>query len=281
MTVDASDIQGAIAVGTDFTASKYELRGNREICLAAAIGRSFNFHSGQIQSNVESLAAGFGSKVSYSKVNGNIRTNSLLSLTNTTVTGTVHTSSGVIKSNATAKVTTTRKVDGRVNFDTLKRELGDVVQKWSSQPDNTRFENENGVLKIVAKEENSIVHLSNVTLEYKNFHTIDIVAAGAQKVVLVFTERVVNLEHLDVRIAGINSKNIIWVFPNAEQLNINYVADPVYGLPGLFLAPYAELSFYEGLITGGVYVRSWIDDGVPGKKSGQVNDAIPVPKPLN
>ena len=74
-------------------------------------------------------------------------------------------------------------------------------------------------------------------------------------------------------IRGIGPGNILWNFPDTTRLLIAHTKDAVYGIPGTVLAPFAEVQFYEGLITGELIAGAVIFDHQCwfGKASGQIN----------
>ncbi len=89
---------------------------------------------------------------------------------------------------------------------------------------------------------------------------------------------------------GIDESKIVWLFPNATTLRIAHSGmNPAQlgrniGLPGTFIAPYADVSFQNALITGALFARSLVglasDPECRGDVSGQINPAplrLPAP----
>ncbi|HRO68132.1 MAG TPA: choice-of-anchor A family protein, partial [Pseudobdellovibrionaceae bacterium] len=71
---------------------------------------------------------------------------------------------------------------------------------------------------------------------------------------------------------GLRPSRIRWNFVDAASLFIVRTHDPVLGIPGILMAPFADAQFYEGLITGSLWVRNLLYDPNCGfKRSGQIN----------
>ncbi len=99
------------------------------------------------------------------------------------------------------------------------------------------------------------------------------------------------IEGLGIELSGgIDESRIVWLFPNATTLRIARSGmNPArygrnIGIPGTFIAPYAEVSFQNALITGALFARSLIglasDPDCRADVSGQINPAplkLPVP----
>ena len=72
---------------------------------------------------------------------------------------------------------------------------------------------------------------------------------------------------------GLRPGQIIFNFPEATSLKISASGNAKFGIPATILAPYADVDFTNGLVTGGVYVGNL-------RGNGQVNAAATDWPPL-
>lgn len=86
-------------------------------------------------------------------------------------------------------------------------------------------------------------------------------------------------ENLGVKLNGADPKKIIWNIYEATSLHIRHAGGSEIvngrgvGMPGTFMAPQAETTFNEALITGSLWVKT-LDGNEPGLNGGQVNDSL-------
>lgn len=277
MSSDLSDIQGSVAVGTQLNLSDYEIKGNPYICIGAAVGRGVFLERGQIFKTLEIGDSDYVSDFRFAQMNGPILSKSPLSFFQTRVLGPVTTTervhshfSSLSRRNRTPALT--------VSHDLLRLEIEKEFSKYL-RPVNTAPKTQ-GSLHIIDSQLPEVV--ADIThLKLDELSTIQILAPTSQRVILIHRGVAPRLHHLNVQLVGIEPKNVFWLFPVARQLSILHTADPQWGLPGHFFAPSADLSFYEGLVTGSLFIKNWLDDGQPGKNSGQVNGIFPPKNPLN
>lgn len=108
---------------------------------------------------------------------------------------------------------------------------------------------------------------------------IMIVQGSTGTIVINVSGSEVNLENLGLRTNGFDPKKIIWNFHEARKLTIHRTGSPeIYegralGFPGTVLAPFAETTFTEAVITGAIFTKN-LFGSVPGLNGGQVNDAV-------
>lgn len=147
---------------------------------------------------------------------------------------------------------------------------GVIVQPGNSA-DGSYFWTDNPTgraLELRAYAERSVFHLDGTT----GFNALTL--RGGPRDLFV-----VNIRGASLRLVGLNvtldpsmrPDQVVFNFPDARDLEIAYVPDGVWGIPGTVLAPCANVSFYHGLITGGLYAGNLIP-----AHHGQVNAALPL-----
>jgi choice-of-anchor A domain-containing protein len=89
------------------------------------------------------------------------------------------------------------------------------------------------------------------------------VGAPGQNFVIRVHGDVINFRRKGItQFGGVEPSRIIYYFPEARTLNIAFSGAPneafgyPVGIPGTVLAPNANVSFHEALITGGIYARN-------------------------
>ena len=97
---------------------------------------------------------------------------------------------------------------------------------------------------------------------YQGQGTIEINGSNNELLIVRVAEMNPTIEGVGVKLTGsIRPENIIWHFPNAYTLRLAFSGVNPYeygehlGMPGTFLAPHAEVSFQNALITGALYSR--------------------------
>lgn len=104
------------------------------------------------------------------------------------------------------------------------------------------------------------------TFEVDTFSNFILDASGDSREYFVIINRseVVDLRYLNIELRnGVDTSRILYVFPNAQRIyagnsgTSNSSGSPTgLGFPGTILAPYADMIFVDGLITGSVYVQN-------------------------
>lgn len=122
--------------------------------------------------------------------------------------------------------------------------------------------------------------------ELKSNSVLEIEGSGNQSVVINVAGKKVMFEKMTIALkGGLKPSQIIWNFPEASEVVVRHsgvnqgsqTQDIVIGFPGTILAPSAEVSMNNVLITGAVFAHSYV--GVAdaadcsGLVSGQVNPA--------
>jgi hypothetical protein len=86
--------------------------------------------------------------------------------------------------------------------------------------------------------------------------------SGSANALLVLNvlDRNVDFEGYGIKLSGgLQAENIVWNFPNATEIviaNSGTTAQSAhYGIPGTFVAPYANVTFHNALITGALFAK--------------------------
>ncbi|GEM_PF-5598358 len=162
----------------------------------------------------------------------------------------------------------------QINHLSIKNELYDLSKKLKQEPNQINISqcNELKNLNLNINKNHYIFSLNSSLLE-----TCQLVVLKGNKnhsVTFNISGRNAQLVGFNVRLLGnIRYDSISWNFHESETLFISNTANGTYGIPGFVYAPLAQTEFYEGLITGGLYVNSIIFDmdKFKGQSSGQIN----------
>lgn len=104
------------------------------------------------------------------------------------------------------------------------------------------------------------------------------IPASSTAIINVSGDRVV-FEQMGIKLNSADPKKIIWNIYEATSLRIrnaggrDIVNGRGVGMPGTFMAPYADTTFNEALITGSLWVKN-LDGNESGLNGGQVNDSL-------
>lgn len=94
----------------------------------------------------------------------------------------------------------------------------------------------------------------------------------------------VEIQNKGLRLNGADPKKIIWNIFEAKTMILarsgskELINGRAAGLPGIFVAPFADTSFHEAVITGSLWVNSLKGNSV-GRNGGQVNDGLFAGRP--
>jgi choice-of-anchor A domain-containing protein len=105
---------------------------------------------------------------------------------------------------------------------------------------------------------------------------VTIQGSAKQKVIINVLGSDFDLSNVQVDLLGtIKPENIVWNFSSASSLKMIATKSATYGWPGQIVAPQASFEFYEGRLTGAVYVRNFVYRANTQSllKTGQINDA--------
>lgn len=272
--MERSDVQGVVVTGGNLTIQDYEIAGNKK--WGAIVGGSLNLNRGQIRGSTE--LQGGASTVQNSLIRGNVQSVQTVSVIQAQIRGTLTSQNRPRIQNGS--VSSYRKQNPRfdVKLSDLSAELQNKSASLAQLSPNTSLQQVGSNKLIQATEALSVVRVSSQDL--RNQHVM-IQASGASQIVIQINEAAVDLSHVTVTLAGIAPEKVSWVMDSATTLMIQNTGEPSLGLPGFVYAPKAFAQFYEGLITGGLYVRTLGFIPEFGLKSGQINGIPSEQNPLN
>lgn len=255
MDVRNSDHEGLSGAGRDLFAEHFLFEGRREQCQALSVAGLLDFRDGTAG---ESIEAG---EARLTRVN--LRRGRSESVR-----------PGLYRSSKAPK--------GRIQFlnvdhAALERELISASRQMGDWPATLTPQIRGSVLTIQLGSGTGVASLSAV--ELKPGTTLVLKGVPQNFVVLNIRGSRVVLDGLNVILeGGIHASRIRWNFVDATSLFIVRTHDPVFGIPGVLMAPHANTQFYEGLITGSLWVKNLVYDPDCGfRNSGQINKSPPMP----
>ncbi len=261
---ESSDFQGLTGAGSKVTM------------------KDFNIHRSPPASGCPSLIAGSDvSLVDGSIQGGGVHSGGHIRLRRVSVQGELKALGGVssIDSNTTGSLKAqSSSVESLVStsrfFVNQSRRFSEMPAKaYSSSSNNINFEAEPSgmsVFQISAERlaQNSIIRLRGSALSWI---VINVLGSNA------------SIRAQDIRLeGGIGFGRVLFNFVNATDLDITASGEIHYGIPATILAPLAATQFWNGLISGGLYIGSLCGNGQvnPGVFSGWLTEAnvdAPVP----
>jgi choice-of-anchor A domain-containing protein len=130
---------------------------------------------------------------------------------------------------------------------------------------------ENRSTQISATHQVSVVTIDSASISAQKI--VNINAKDVEKLVINVKGEQLKMQELEVNISGVKPKQIFWNLPEATAIDISNSVNKDYGIPGLIIAPNADINFNEGLVTGGIYSKS-LTGGNGNRNGGQVNLGI-------
>lgn len=262
MDVRFSDHEGLSGAGGNLNAENFLFEGRAENCLALSVGGSLFFRDGTAGNSIEAQ------QVSLTRVNVAKGTSGSL------LAGTYH--------NAKARRVQLSRLS--VNHAQLAADLiysSKVLNSWNDTLTPVR---DGSLYTVVLNNGTGVVSFQ--ASDFQVGTTLIIKGRPENHLVINIRGDRVILDGLNVRLeGGILPSSIRWNFVDATFLYIVRTHDPVLGIPGVLLAPCADAEFYEGLITGSLWVRNLYYHPARGlKHSGQINKynrQAPAPRPCN
>lgn len=252
-----SDFQGLTGAGGDFSFIRFELgpQPKPTSCQRLVVGGEVDLNSGHVSGAIEA-----GRRVSLSHVS---------------VVGTVTAGGGVrIHQSSTRgrKTATTAAVralpstgDYFVRQSGLLGQLQATTRGTSATP---------GVLDIQATQPGyNVVWMS--ADEWSQYNVIRLSSTNPSALLVInLTGLRAGINAQDIRLIGMNFGQVVMNYVEAQELVITASGAREYGIPATILAPYAATAFWNGLISGGLYVGSLCGSGQvnPGKFVGWVRE---------
>jgi choice-of-anchor A domain-containing protein len=223
LTVSASDAEGRIAVGGNATLTSYGIgdrlsnsNGTRDDLI---VGGNLDFTNGQV-------------------FNGNL------------VHGGAAHLQGVGIPNGDQ-----RQESNVLDFEAIEADLTDTSAALGVESANGRVSVRWGSLNL--RGMHGEMNVFAVTAEQlANAHSITILTPFRSAVLINVSGESVRIADLGLRIRGAECANVLWNFPEADELTVTGV-----GLKGSILAPTAALSFQNGQIQGTVVASSMTGNG--------------------
>lgn len=266
MDLRSSDYQGLAGAGQGIKSENFLFEGNAAVCLAASSGGPFELRSGQAWFGVEADTM----DLSHVLVKGDLVARRSATLSNSTVRGVVVSLSRPILANSSIRGRRSRPVFQVSHID-LAEQLRKASVDMAALLESSTVDSRGGAIVIEGRANTVVAHLS-----------ADAVSA-IRRVVLRGSERqnfVINLWGANVSLVnfqvilegGVTPAQISWNLPTTKTLLIHNTHDGVIGIPGAIYAPEAVTEFYDGLLTGALYVRRIVFDARRGFAfSGQIN----------
>lgn len=257
MDVRNSDHEGLSGAGRDLYAEHFLFEGRKEQCQALSVGGLLDFRDGTAGDTVEAT------QVQLTRVN-------LLRGQSESIRP------GVYRS---TKARRTRINFLNVDHRLLTQDLLSASQQMGAWAPNLTPKVDGSVLTVELGTGTGVVSLA--ASDFKKGATLVLKGSPRNHLVLNIRGSRVVLDGLNVVLeGGLRPSQIRWNFVEASTLFIVRTHDPALGIPGILMAPFADTQFYEGLITGSLWVKNLIYDPNCGfKHSGQINkDRTPAAK---
>ncbi len=272
--MERSDVQGSVVTGGDLTIRHYEIAGSQR--LGAIIGGALSLDKGQIRGNTE--LQGGASGLESALIHGHVQSAESVHLSSAQIRGTLTSRKRPRIENGA--ISHFKKAEPRfsVSIADLAQEFRMKSAGLAQLEPNTIVQRIGMNLVIQATQALSVVKVTSQELRRQN---LIIQAVGVQQIVIQIEEPSVDLSDVTLTLIGLQSEKVSWVMDTARSLMIQRTGDPSIGLPGFFYAPNAYAQFYEGLITGGLYVNRLGFIPELGMKSGQINGIPAEQSPLN
>lgn len=228
-----SDYQGLIGSAGDIFLTHFSVEGSNRNCLAITTPGNLTINSASIHNDVE-----VGGRLQEKNVGFY---SSIRGLTSTSV-----------------------------NHLSIAREMEYQSQKYGQmEPQGHSITSTRNITEATITNKLAVLDMDTSSLAYGK--TFRIFGDASQVVVINIFGDDISLIDATIDLQGsITANNILWNFPSARILTIIRTGNGSHGIPGTVLAPYAALSFTEGLVTGGVFVDQ-VSAVLNTKSSGQVN----------
>lgn len=242
MNASTSDVEGRVAVGGDATFYAYGIgdklpnsHGTRDDLI---VGDDLDYTYGQV----------FGGNIVY----GNTADLNSIGIPN----GTARKATGVVDFAAAETALTT-----------LSNVLGAEAPNGGTRlsRSNLNLRGVNPTLDIFSITANQLAAAKSINV---------FVPFGATVVINVYGDDVA-IENLGLRLRSVECENVLWNFPEADNLTISGV-----GLKGAMLAPTAHIDFNNGQIQGTVIANSMTGNGQFNLCPSEVRITIPDPATL-
>ena len=156
-----------------------------------------------------------------------------------------------------------------INFEEIEADLLELSLYWSSisNTNNIIIEYSYQSIILTCSIDKEFNHFKNIIIN-ENITSIEINCYEKNTIIIEYSSNTTSIKNLGISLnGGILSNNIIHHF-TSESLSITGI-----NLQGSLFAPFSNLYFYNGLITGQVFVGNFIglsEDGYY-KTSGQIN----------
>ena len=257
MEVQNSDFEGSVGAQGNLSAFKFHFAPGQNSCISVSSTGLLSVNSSAIDKDAETFTH---ATIQASSVGG-ILTAPSVELRNMSIQGDLvldknSEGANVLPSNVGLDgISYAHPLIFRVNHSQIGEELLDMSARLSLLPATVQAEKEAETITIKAQGAETVVQLS--ANELKAAKNIQIFADPSQKIVINVTGERVAINGIFIRLlGGLQAEQIVWNISEANSLEIGHTKNPSYGLPGRVLAPHADTYFHEGLIVGGLYVKS-------------------------
>lgn len=268
MDLKSSDYQGLAGAGVGIKAERFLFEGNRANCLAVATAGNFDLFSGSTLLPVESGAAFLRN----ARVTGELVSLGKAELSASTVAGFVRSPVRPRLSNSSSQGHRSQAVL-RTSHQLVAAQLFEASARMAALPVSATVETSGGA--IVVQGPGAVV-VANLQAEaVGQIRRVVLRGTAEQNFVLnLWGDRAVLVGLQVILEGGVTPSRVSWNLPNADFLFISNTHDGVLGIPGAIYAPLATTEFYDGLVTGALYVRRIVFDSSRGfRNSGQINRA--------
>jgi choice-of-anchor A domain-containing protein len=259
---DSSDYQGSIAAGNNVFLTHFYI--DQTSCQSISAKNNVAFVSGNTKSSVTGLN---DVKLISFSTKGNIESNGQITIKESGVNNLISPKRPTII-NAGYKSFKRATIESDVQFERLNFQLDSWSNNLKNMAKNTNTKLINNSLYILPTLSENIIELNANDLT-----NIVIKGNRDQKLIINIQGTSISLYGINISLlGGISAQNIVWNFYEAESLFISNTANGNIGIPGTVLAPKANAEFYEGLITGALYVNNLSFNENLHRNSGQIND---------
>lgn len=266
MDVKFSDYQGLAGAGQGIKAERFLFEGNRANCLAVATAGNFDLFSGSTLLPVEAGTAFLRN----ARVTGELVSLGKAEITSSTVAGIVRSPVRPRLSNSSSQGHRAQAAL-RASHQLIAVQLFEASARMAALPASASVENAGGALVIQGA---GATVVANLQAEAVGQIKRVVLRGGADQnfVLNLWGERAVLVGLQVILEGGVTPSRVSWNLPNVDFLFISNTHDGVLGIPGAIYAPRATTEFYDGLLTGALYVRRIVFDSSRGfRNSGQIN----------
>lgn len=210
-------------------------------------------------SNCTQIVAGQNVTISAGSVLGGIESGGLVKLRNVNVRGKVKAARGVnlVNSPVRSEKVQTQAVKSVLN---LGQFYLNQSAYFASQPDTSTYIPGRGRIEFPASPY-GVTYISIRAEELAKFTVLHFSGTPDSTLIINVRGASAAIARTDIQLLGIPLGRVLMNFPEAVKLDITASGSSQFGIPATILAPYAATGFWNGLISGGLYVGSLCGDG--------------------